>query len=200
MRIDFTNPFNEGLVNLNNWRNRYLKQEYPVKVVLNIFYRQYTMNSIGDSQINSSFSKLGNADTDLMQAFQKLESEYSNASGQFTIGNTLIDLMNQKQDVGEVNSKNYLPLISESESGDNKAIEELDFTNLHFLLCNKAGLIWAAYARKGFSHIDATAQVTGVRIEFNKTITYSDILLIFGQLSVSKLMDNIYSTFCYYHN
>lgn len=111
MRIDMTNPFKEGMTNLNNWRNRYSKHEYPFKVVLNVFYRQYTMNSIWNSQINGSFSRFKNTESDLIQAFQKLESEYSNASHQFTIGNTLIDLMNQQQDVGGLNYKNNIPLI-----------------------------------------------------------------------------------------
>lgn len=200
MRLDMTIPFKEGMTNLNIWRNRYSKHEYPFKVVLNIFYRQYTMNSIWESHINGSFIRFKNTESDLIQAFQKLESEYSDASHQFTIGNTLIDLMNQQQDVGGLNYKNNIPLISEAQSGDNKVIEELEFTYLYYLLCNKATLMWAAFGRKGFSQIDAIAQVTGAISEYNNTITYADILSILGQLGVSQSMNSMYSPLSNFHN
>lgn len=158
------------------------------------------MNSIWESHINGSFIRFKNTESDLIQAFQKLESEYSDASHQFTIGNTLIDLMNQQQDVGGLNYKNNIPLISEAQSGDNKVIEELEFTYLYYLLCNKATLMWAAFGRKGFSQIDAIAQVTGAISEYNNTITYADILSILGQLGVSQSMNSMYSPLSNFHN
>jgi hypothetical protein len=151
------------------------------------------MNSIWDSQINGSFSRFKNTESDLIQAFQKLESEYSNSSQQFTIGNTLIDLMNQQQDVGGINYKNNIPLISKAQGGDKKVIEELEFTYLYYLLCNKATLIWAAFGRIGYSQIDSIAQVTGAVTEYNKTITYADILSILGRLGVSQSLNSMYS-------
>jgi hypothetical protein len=151
------------------------------------------MDYIWDSQINSSFSKFKNTDTDLIRAFQKLELEYSNASGQFTIGNTLVDLMNQQQDVGGLNYKNNLPLISKSQGGDNKAIEEIEFTYLYYLMCNKAVLMWAAFGRKGFNQVDAIAQVTGAVVEYDKTIAYGHIISLLGQLGVSQSINNLYS-------
>jgi|TARA_B110000967_G_scaffold207508_1_gene257066 hypothetical protein len=193
MRIDLTNPFNEGMNNLYSWRNRYSKSEYPSKIVLNIFYRQHTMNSIWESQIDSSFNKFKNSETDKLTAFRKLELEYSNASKKFTVGNTLIDLMNQQKDVGGLNYKNNIPLINSGRSGDNKAIEELEFTYLHYLLRNKATLMWAAFGRKGFSKIDAIAQVTGAVIEYNQPIDYAVILDIFSQLGVAQSMQKLYT-------
>jgi len=84
MRIDLTNTFVDGVNNLKTWRSRYLKSEYPFKIVQNIFYRQYTMNSIWESQIDSSFDNFRNTENDVLTAFQKLELEYSNASVNFT--------------------------------------------------------------------------------------------------------------------
>jgi hypothetical protein len=193
MRIDLTNPYNEGLNNLKNWRLRYAKSEYPFKVVQNLFYRQYTMNSIWDSQIDNSFNKFKGTENDAIKSFQKLETEYSYASQQFTVGNTLIDLMNKKQDVGGLNYQNNIPLIDKSKNGDGTAIEEMEFTYLYYLLCNKATLMWAAFGRKGFLRIDAIAQVTGVVIEYNQPITYGGILNIMGQLGCSEKMNSLYS-------
>ena len=193
MRIDLTNSFNEGMSNLKAWRNRYSKAEYPSKIVTNIFYRQYTMNSIWDSQIYSSFSKFKGTETDVIKAFQKLEAEYSNASQKFTVGNTLIDLMNKKEDVGGLNYGNNIPLIAKAQSGNNAAMEELEFTYLHYLLCNKATLMWAAFGRKGYSPVDAIAQVTGAIIEYKQPVNYASILNILGQIGVSAQMNKLYS-------
>jgi hypothetical protein len=193
MRIDLTNPYNEGLNNLKNWRTRYSKTEYPFKVVQNIFYRQYTMNSIWDTQIENSFNKFKGTESDIIKAFQKLEGEYSNASQKFTVGNTLIELMNKKQDVGGLNYQNNISLIEKGKNGDNTAIEELEFTYLYYLLCNKSTLMWAAFGRKGFSRIDAIAQVTGVVIEYNQTITYEWVLDILGRIGCDEKMNSLYS-------
>ena len=38
--IDLTYALNEGTSNLIKWRGRYSPQEYPQKIVLNIFYRR----------------------------------------------------------------------------------------------------------------------------------------------------------------
>jgi hypothetical protein len=192
MRVDLTNPYNDGMNNLVNWRNRYSKNEYPFKVVLNIFYRQYTMNSIWTSQINSSFDRFKNTEPEILPAVKKLVVEYSNASQHFTIGNTLVDLMNKQQDVGGLNYKNNIPLISRAQQSDNKAMEEIEFTYLYYYLSNTATLIWAAFGRKGFSKIDAIAQVTGIVIEYGKPIEYSDILDVLGKLGVSQMMNKIY--------
>lgn len=193
MRIDLTNPFNEGLNNIKTWRSRYSKTEYPSKLVLNIFYRQYTMNSIWNSQLDNSFEKFKGTETDILKAFQKIENEYSNASQQFTVGNTLLDLMNKKEDVGGLNYANNIPLITRAQSGDNAAIEELEFTYLYYLLCNKATIMWAAFGRKGFSRIDAIAQVTGAVIEYKQPFSYAGILGVLGQLGLSQKMNSLYS-------
>ena len=151
------------------------------------------MKSIWESQIDNSFNRFKNTEIDVLVAFQKLETEYSNASGYFTSGNTLIDLMNQQQDVGGLNYRNNIPIIRRGQSGDNQAIEELEFTYLYYMLVNKATLMWAAFGRKGFSRVDAIAQVTGVVIEYNQPITYAGILDVLGKLGVSQSMNQMYS-------
>lgn len=193
MRIDLTNPFNEGLERLKTWRNRYEKQEYPFKVVLNIFYRQYTMASIWNDQINSSFGKLSGAENDIFKSYQELEDEYSNASQLFTIGNILTNLMNKKEDVGGLNYGDNIPLIAKAQNGDNAVMEELEFTYLYYLLSNKTTLWWAAFGRKGFSKIDAIAQITSVVLEPKQDIVYENILAILGQFGCAEALHSMYS-------
>src|SRR5262245_17410779 len=100
--VNLINPYNECINRLITWRNRYSGNEYPFKVVCNIFYRQYTMNSIWESQIDSSFEKYFNTEKEWMQPFEVLWSEYSYASRQFP-PNILVELMNRHEDVGGLN-------------------------------------------------------------------------------------------------
>ena len=53
--------------------------------------------------------------------------------------------------------------------------------------------MWASFGRKGFTKIDAIAQVTGVIIEYNQPISYAGILDLLGQLGVSKSMNSFYT-------
>jgi hypothetical protein len=193
MRVDLTNPYKEAYHMLETWRSRYSKIEYPFKIVVNTFYRQYTMQAIWDTEINKSFEKYSGIESDIIKSFQHLEQEYSNASQKFTIGNTLINLMNQMENVGGLNYSNSIPLITKAQNGDNKSIEELEFTYLYYFLCNKATLMWAAFGRKGFTKLEAIAQVTGVIIEYSQPIHYTDILNILGQLGCSGMMNSIYN-------
>jgi len=191
MRVDLTNTFNEGVQRLNMWRGRYSKAEYPSKLVMNIFYRQYAMGDIWNTTIEPSFGKLKGTEKDVLSAFQKLQMEYSQNSQKFTIGNTLIDLMNKKQDIGGLNYANNIPLINQAQKGDNAALEELEFTYLYKFLSNEAVLMWAAFGRCGYNKIDAIAQVTGAVIA-DQPLDYSTILQILGQIGISRTMDNLY--------
>lgn len=101
--------------------------------------------------------------------------------------------MNQQQDVGGLNYKNNIQLIAKSRNADNKATEELEFTYLYYFLCNKAVLFWSAFGEKGFSMVEAIAQVTGVIIEYNESITYAVILNILGQMGIAAEMNKFYS-------
>jgi hypothetical protein len=193
MRVDLSNPLSDGMNHLKNWRMGFSKKDYPVKIVSGLFERQYAMNEIWRTQLDSSFDQYKNTEPDIIKTHQQLEIEYNKALQRFSGKNTLIDLMNKKEDIGGLNYANNIPLILKSQNGDNAATEELEFTYLYYLLCNKATLIWAAFGRKGFSRIDAIAQVTGVIIEYDDPITYGSILKILGQIGVSITMNKLYS-------
>lgn len=193
MRIDLSNPYTDGMNYLKNWRMGFPKKDYPFKIVAGIFERQYAMNAIWESQIDNSFNQYKGSVPDIIKSFQQLEIEYSKSLQQFTIGNTLIDLLNKKEDIGGLNYVNNIPLISKSQKGDNKATEELEFTYLYYLLCNKAALIWAAFGRKGFSRIEAITQVTGGAIAPDYPINYASLLKVLGQIGVAFTMNKLYT-------
>ena len=192
MRIDLTNFYHEAVDLLVIWRNRYSKTEYPFKVAVNIFYRQYTMNSIWDVELNNSFYYYKGIEGDVLKALELLEKAYSDASQQFTKGNRLIDLMNKKEDVGGLNYKDISPIIFKAKKGDNASVEELEFSYLFYYLCNKTTLLWAAYGRKGFSQVDAITQITGVVVA-DQPITYSVIFGMMGRFGCAEVMNSLYT-------
>jgi len=192
MRLDMTNTFNEAKENINIWKKRYASEEYPFKVVLNIFYRQFTMNSIWEKELKSSFVKYFNTEPDWVSGYEKIENEYSQASGQFTVGNTLVNLMNQRQIVGGINYANFEQLISRGKIGNKSAIEEIEFSYIYYYLTNKAINIWASFGRTGQNEIDSIATITGAIVEANQEITYSVITNTIGQIGVAKAMNDLY--------
>ncbi|MDR3697347.1 hypothetical protein [Mucilaginibacter sp.] len=124
MRIDLTNLYAEALDMLKTWRNRYSKNEYPYKIAVNIFYRQYTMNSIWDCDLDNSFDEYKGVEIDILESFRILETVYANTSQKFIGGDILINLMNEKDDRGGLNYKDILPIVLRAQSGDNASVEE----------------------------------------------------------------------------
>ncbi|WP_179367702.1 tetratricopeptide repeat protein [Winogradskyella forsetii] len=192
MSIDLTNPLQDGINYLKKWRDRYSTKEYPSKIVLNIFYRQYAMDSIWDMQIANSFEKLANTEVDLLEAFKKIETEYSASAENFTSNNRLINLIKEGVEIGGLNYNSLLPLILKAEKEDNTAIEELEFTYLYWFLANKSTMMWSAYGRIGHNNLDSVTKVTNAIIKINKPFTYKNSLNIFGNLIVSKFMEEKY--------
>ena len=44
--IDLNSSYKEAVENIQNWFSRYSSEEYPHKIVLNIMYRAYTMETL----------------------------------------------------------------------------------------------------------------------------------------------------------
>ena len=193
MKIDLKNPFLEGINNLNNWRNRYSKFDYPFKIVQNIFYRQYTMNSIWESELYNSFTGFKNSEKNIFDAYEKIEIEYSNAAKAYALGNTLLDLMKQQVDIGGINYANSIALIDKSRGGDNDSTEELEFRYIYRLLSNKSVIMWAAFGRIGLTQSEAVNQILDTHINFSQSFQYAEILDLLGQSGVSQIMNTIYS-------
>jgi hypothetical protein len=192
MRTDLTPEYNQAVDLLITWRNRYSKVEYPFKIAVNIFYRQYTMNSIWNTELINSFYHYKGVESDVLKSFELLETAYSNASAQFATANGLYDLMNKNEDVGGINYKDIFPIVIKAQTGDNAAVEELEFSYLFYFLCNKATLLWAAFGRKGFSQIGAITQTTGAMVA-DQPITYSVIFAKMGQLGCAEIMNSLYT-------
>ena len=142
--IDLTYALNEGTSNLIKWRNRYSPQEYPQKIVLNIFYRRYTM-----SRIWNRLMQMKNSEMDFEDAYKKIEFLYSQ-----TAVSQVAPLLetwihnNPEEIVGAIHYSDFVPLIQRVQLGSKPAKEELEYSYLYYLLSDKCTLLWAAIDRK----------------------------------------------------
>jgi hypothetical protein len=69
MNIDLTNTFKESREMINTWKNRYQPNEYPQKVIMNIFYRKYTIERMWGTLFNQKTS-------DWQEAYQNIKLKY----------------------------------------------------------------------------------------------------------------------------
>jgi len=166
--------------NLLKWRNRYSKKEYSEKVVLNIFYRKYTMDFMWNDII-SCFGK-GVKWNDFNIGFQQLKMIYSNTSTSKT-HNVLMDLLQQKDKViGNTTYRNFLDLIKLEQQGDNSKLEEIEYSYLYYLLTDESILLWAALGGTGKDKIDAIGVLSGYKIETDDIIHYRQADEVIGKL------------------
>ena len=135
--IDLTPAFNEGMNNLQKWRNRYSAEEYPYKVTLNLFYRKYTMKLMWDEIM--AFANQVKKQSNFQQALMALELCYSR-----TATTRVMPILEEhlarypNEDVGGSSYDHYLSLISQVRNGNSKAREEIEFSYLY----HKCNLLW----------------------------------------------------------
>lgn len=196
MNVDLRNTLKEGTDNLHTWRNRYSKQEYPEKVVLNLFYRKYTMEFIFPEIINC-FGK-SNSDqatakwNDFNQGFQKFKNTYGSTAAQKT-QSVLLDLLKDKErNVGNTNYGIFVPMISEAKSGNHTKLEEIEYAYLYYLLTDETILLWASFGGTGLSKIAAIGKLSGLILEVEEIKTYAQIEQILGQFCAAAYLNENY--------
>lgn len=191
MRIDLRHSLEEGMNNLRTWRNRYSKDEYPEKTVLNIFYRKYTIDFMFQEVLNC-FDSEGKKWDDFNTGFKKLKVKY----GETAINKTqpvLLDLLKDSQKmVGNTNYDDFTSLISKAKEGNNDKLEEIEYAYLYYLLTDESILLWGAFGGTGISKIDAIGKMSGLEIENTEITNYSQIEQILGHLCAAPYLKGNY--------
>lgn len=198
MKVDLRHALKEGNENLRTWRNRYTYQEYPEKIVLNIFYRKYTMEfmfpEIIDCFGNNNSDKPNKKWDDINQGFQKLKTTYGSMAVQKT-QSVLIDLLNDRErNVGNTNYGIFAPMIAESKKGNNTKLEEIEYAYLYYLLTDETILLWGAFGGTGMSKIDAIGKLSGLILEVEEIKTYAQIEQILGQFCAAAYLNDNYKS------
>lgn len=196
MRTDLRHSLNEGMNNLLTWRNRYSKSEYPEKVVLNIFYRKYSMEFMFP-EIVGCFEKnlLGKPKVkwnDFNEGFSKLKNSYSSTAMSKTQPVLLSLLTNKERNVGNTNYGIFSPLIAAAKSGNNAKLEEIEYAYLYYLLTDECILLWGAFGGTGLTKIETIGKLSGVIIEVEDIKSYAPIEQILGQFCAAAYLKENY--------
>jgi hypothetical protein len=198
MRLDLKYSFNEGMNLLTTWRKRYSNIEYPEKVILNIFYRKYSVEFMWD-EINNSFQERSSGDRnvlwdDFKEGFLKLKESYQ----QVAISNThpnLINLLSNHSEriVGSISFSDYQNRIIGAKQGNHNDIEEIEFAYIYHRLTDECVFLWSAFGGTGLNKIEAIAKMSGLIIESSEIDTYSKIERIVGRLCAAPYLNKAYN-------
>lgn len=189
--LDLRTPHNEGINNLLTWRNRYSSLEYPEKIVLNMFYRKYTMDflwpEIAYINSNKTWSDFGSG-------VKEIEEMFSACAINKTRNNLEHLLKNDgARIVGNCSYDSFKQRISRAKSGNKKELEELEYAFLYYLLTDKCVLYFAVLIGLGIKKMDAISQLSGYILEEVQINDYETISAILGQVCAAQYLNQFYS-------
>ena len=190
--VDMTPIFTEGINNLRTWRNRYSSTEYPQKVVLNIFYRRYTMSIMWNDLMNIVNQKSFNSFQEAAMTLEKLYSKTAVTK----VKPHLESWIKNKPDeiVGAIHYRDFIGLIQRAQMGSKPAKEELEFTYLYYLISDKATLAWASFCATGVSALKAITEVSGAIIQPMPLNDYNTLTVGLGQLYTTCFLKDRYNS------
>ena len=189
--IDMTSALTEGTNNLLKWRNRYSSVEYPQKIVLNIFYRRYTMRTMWNEIMNIVNQRAYNSFQDAAMVLEKLYSSTATVKVAPYLESWIRN--NPNEIVGAIHYKDFEGLIQRVQMGSKPAKEELEFSYLHYLISDKATLAWAAFCAIGISPLKAITEVSGAIIQPMPLNDYNTLTVGLGQLYTTRFMQDRYN-------
>lgn len=192
MRTDLSNQYNEAVNNLKEWRNRYSKNEYPGKVVENIFYGNLTMEILfGD--VSCYFSGMLTP-MNFEYSYKMIEESFSKAAIEKS-QRLLPVILSERANVpiGNIKYETFIPQIKKGSEGDNKEIEDIEFAYVYYYLSNICVRLWSAFGITGLDKIDAISKLSGVVIETSEIYSYAQIENILGKLIVAPYLNGVYT-------
>lgn len=190
--IDLSPLFPEAVNNMRTWKNRYTATDFPYKVVLNMFYRRYTMKYMWTEIMKYANGIYGQKD--FSTAYNELEHKYAQVAmtkTRYVLETTIKS--NPNEDVGGSTFEYYNALINRAKKGDRAAKEEIEFCYFYFFLADKVTLLWAAVCASGVDKLKAITEVSGAIIEPMPLNDYGTISQGLGQLAVAPFLRTHYT-------
>ena len=187
--IDFSVFYQDGVKNLQQWKNRYHADEYPDKVVLNIFYRRLTMKRIWPQIL--AYADRRHGTLPYAKALVELQKLYSDEA--LRVNPILVDYLNThpSEDMGGATFDFYQQLAKQA-SYNSQAKHSLETSYLFYMMSDQATLVWAAIAASGVAKVKAVAEVTGCIIRPMPLNDYATVSQGIGQLAVSNYIEKRY--------
>ena len=176
--IDLNQAFTEASNNIRTWRNRYSRQEYPHKILVNIMYRAYTMNFIwNDYKAN----RLPVFDS-FQDAVIFMEQYYGKIACEKVMDNLLTWLQRNASDwIGNCCYKFMDELCTSAEisRSDLTLIESSYYVHL---LNDKMVLYWIAMRQAGNSEVKSIELLTNYQVELTQELEYGSLKRAFSEL------------------
>lgn len=187
--IDFSVFYQEGVKNLQHWKQRYDEDEYPEKVVLNIFYRRLTMKRIWPQIL--AYANCRKGALPYATALAQLQKLYSDEA--MRVNPLLIDYLHShaSEDMGGATFE-YYQQLAQYAMFSNEAKYNLETSYLFYMMSDQATLVWAAIAASGVEKVRAVTEVTGCIIQPMPLNDYATVSQGIGQLAVSNYIQQRY--------
>jgi hypothetical protein len=142
--------------NLKKWRDRYSNSDYPYKIVVNMFYDLIPLKMIW-SDILSCFHQ-GAKVNSIDEGIVEISQVFRNA--QLTISDKMNEYMKNGIQVGDCNSVKLLPIVNKAKSGDNKFVEEIEYSYIARTSLKAFFLTWASFGLNGFTMEEAYQKIS----------------------------------------
>lgn len=167
---------NRKINKLKEWRSRYSKEEYPYKVILNMFYELFSIELIW-SEINSAFSgrKQFNDPTQALMHIGEIKRQTQLTQ----VHQNLESFLKSDRVACGVKYSDFKEMVNVAQNGDNHKVIEIEYSYWFYCQYWEATLEWAAYGYSGYDKHSAFRAVTGGDVGGLKLDSFQDTIKYF---------------------
>lgn len=185
MNADLTNTFKDARRLINSWKDRYSSTEYPQKVILNIFYRKYTIEKMWSRLINQT-------SPNWEKAYENNMLEYSKIA-QNEIAPVLENYLQVDRKVNAIKYSDFQSYIKAASIGDIDSIKAIEYTYFLNRVFDELTILWISMVNSGETKINAVAKLTGAILPREMPInSYAEIEQIFDQLGAENYLQSLF--------
>jgi predicted S18 family serine protease len=185
MNVDLTSTFKDSKNLLNTWNDRYSREEYPNKVVMNILYRKYSTEILWTKALKNSYK-------DWQTAYEQIKLDYEKIA-LHEIVPILESLIKSDKKVNTMRFSDFTSYISSASKGDKDAIKNIEYTYFLNRIFDELIIIWLSFVTSGTSRIDAVMKLTGAMLPRQMPVnSYSELEQIFDQLGAEQYLHSLF--------
>lgn len=184
MNSDLTSTFKDARQLINTWKARYSEAEYPQKVIMNIFYRKYTIEKMWPTIFNTKYSSWETA-------YENLKLKYAETA-QHEINPVLESKLRSNDKVTSIQFSDFTSHIQSAASGNKEALKGIEYTYFLHRIFDELILVWVAMVISGDTKINAIAKITRAVLAEMPINDYVVIEQIFDQLGAEKYLQSLF--------
>ncbi len=185
MNVDLTSTFKDSRALINTWTDRYSREEYPKKVVMNTFYRKYATEILWSKALKNSYK-------DWETAYEPIKREYERIA-QNEILPILESQLKSDKKVTTMRFSDFTSYINSASKGDKEAIKGIEYTYFLNRMFDELVIIWLSFVTSGTSRVEAVMKLTGAVIPREVPInSYAELENLFDQLGAEHYLRSLF--------